>query len=82
MAAAALRRDEVAAARWALQAQPPGPLVTLVRLFLLGDWCLAEDVDAEGATVILRVNTEVPAEVQTAIAEAVGAAKVVLVDLS
>ena len=46
MAAAALRRDEVAAARWALQAQPPGPLVTLVRLFLLGDWCLAEDVDA------------------------------------
>ncbi|WP_280346733.1 ACT domain-containing protein, partial [Nocardia neocaledoniensis] len=43
---------------------------------------LSQDVDAEGATVVLRVNREVPAEVQTAIAEAVGAAKVVLVDLA
>ncbi|MGW5441616.1 phosphoglycerate dehydrogenase, partial [Nocardia asteroides] len=43
---------------------------------------LSQDVDAEGATVVLRVNREVPAEVQTAIAEAVGASKVVLVDLA
>ncbi|MBC7303867.1 MAG: phosphoglycerate dehydrogenase [Nocardia sp.] len=43
---------------------------------------LSQDVDAEGATVVLRVNAEVPAEVQTAIAEAVGASKVVLVDLA
>ncbi|MEV0688479.1 phosphoglycerate dehydrogenase [Nocardia sp. NPDC050378] len=43
---------------------------------------LSQDVDAEGATVVLRVNREVPAEVQSAIGEAVGAAKVVLVDLS
>ncbi|WP_410869965.1 phosphoglycerate dehydrogenase [Nocardia sp. A7] len=42
---------------------------------------LSQDVDAEGATVVLRVNAEVPAEVQTAIGEAVGASKVVLVDL-
>ena len=42
---------------------------------------LSQDVDAEGATVVLRVNAEVSAEVQTAIAEAVGASKVVLVDL-
>jgi D-3-phosphoglycerate dehydrogenase len=42
---------------------------------------LSQDVDAEGATVVLRVNAEVPAEVQAAIAEAVGASKVVLVDL-
>ncbi|WP_446221462.1 phosphoglycerate dehydrogenase [Nocardia sp. IBHARD005] len=42
---------------------------------------LSQDIDAEGATVVLRVNAEVPAEVQTAIAEAVGASKVVLVDL-
>ncbi|MEV0333277.1 phosphoglycerate dehydrogenase [Nocardia sp. NPDC050717] len=43
---------------------------------------LSQDVDAEGATVVLRVNREVPTEVQTAIAEAVGASKVVLVDLA
>lgn len=43
---------------------------------------LSQDVDKEGATVILRVNREVPADVQAAIAEAVGAAKVVLVDLA
>ncbi|MFD3743209.1 phosphoglycerate dehydrogenase [Nocardia sp. NPDC058633] len=42
---------------------------------------LSQDVDAEGATVVLRVNAEVPADVQTAIGEAVGASKVVLVDL-
>ncbi|WP_216917548.1 phosphoglycerate dehydrogenase [Nocardia sp. NBC_01377] len=42
---------------------------------------LSQDVDKEGATVILRVNREVPAEVQASIAEAVGAAKIVLVDL-
>lgn len=45
MAAGALRRDEIAAARWTLERQPPGPLALLVRLFLFGDWCLAEDVD-------------------------------------
>ncbi|BDT96648.1 MULTISPECIES: phosphoglycerate dehydrogenase [Nocardia] len=43
---------------------------------------LTQDVDKEGATVVLRVAREVPAGVQTAIAEAVGAAKVVQVDLS
>ncbi|QIS14697.1 phosphoglycerate dehydrogenase [Nocardia arthritidis] len=43
---------------------------------------LSQDVDKQGATVILRVNREVPADVQAAIADAVGAAKVVLVDLS
>jgi D-3-phosphoglycerate dehydrogenase / 2-oxoglutarate reductase len=43
---------------------------------------LTQDLAAEGATVILRVNKEVPAEVQSAIAEAVGAAKVAQVDLS
>lgn len=43
---------------------------------------LSQDIDAEGATVVLRVNAEVPAQVQTAIAEAVGASKVVLVDLA
>src|SRR5207248_2492653 len=43
---------------------------------------LSQDVDKEGATVILRVNKEVPADVQAAIAETVGAAKVALVDLS
>ncbi|WP_278263786.1 phosphoglycerate dehydrogenase [Nocardia sp. AG03] len=43
---------------------------------------LSQDIDAEGATVILRVNAEVPAEVQAAIGEAVGASKVVLVDLA
>ncbi|MEV0851777.1 phosphoglycerate dehydrogenase [Nocardia fluminea] len=43
---------------------------------------LSQDVDAEGATVVLRVNAEVPAAVQTAIGEAVGASKVVLVDLA
>ncbi|WP_433201803.1 phosphoglycerate dehydrogenase [Nocardia sp. CA-107356] len=42
---------------------------------------LSQDVDKEGATVVLRVNREVSAEVQTAIAESVGAAKIVLVDL-
>ncbi|WP_040797527.1 phosphoglycerate dehydrogenase [Nocardia higoensis] len=42
---------------------------------------LAQDVDKEGATVILRVNKPVPADVQAAIGEAVGAAKVTLVDL-
>ncbi|MEU7765228.1 phosphoglycerate dehydrogenase [Nocardia sp. NPDC049190] len=42
---------------------------------------LTQDVDKEGATVVLRVNREVPADVQTAIAESVGAAKIVLVDL-
>ncbi|WP_187687561.1 phosphoglycerate dehydrogenase [Nocardia wallacei] len=43
---------------------------------------LSQDVDKEGATVVLRVNKEVPADVQAAIAEAVGAAKVAQVDLS
>ncbi|WP_067711174.1 phosphoglycerate dehydrogenase [Nocardia yamanashiensis] len=42
---------------------------------------LTQDLEAEGATVILRVNKEVPAEVQAAIAEAVGAAKVAQVNL-
>ncbi|MGW4844642.1 phosphoglycerate dehydrogenase [Nocardia brasiliensis] len=42
---------------------------------------LSQDVDKEGATVILRVNREVPAEVEAAIGESVGAAKVVVVDL-
>ncbi|MFI5779220.1 phosphoglycerate dehydrogenase [Nocardia sp. NPDC051570] len=43
---------------------------------------LSQDVDKEGATVILRVNTDVPADVRNTIAEVVGAAKVALVDLS
>ncbi|MBY8856296.1 phosphoglycerate dehydrogenase [Nocardia sp. CA2R105] len=43
---------------------------------------LSQDVDQEGATVILRVNTQVPADVQAAIAQAVGATKVTQVDLS
>lgn len=43
---------------------------------------LSQDVDKEGATVVLRVNKEVPADVQAAIAEAVGAVKVAQVDLS
>jgi D-3-phosphoglycerate dehydrogenase len=43
---------------------------------------LSQDIDQEGATVILRVEESVPAEVQSSIAEAVGAAKVVQVDLS
>ncbi len=43
---------------------------------------LSQDVDSDGATVVLRVNTEVPADVQAAITEAVGASKVVVVDLS
>ncbi|MGW4282753.1 phosphoglycerate dehydrogenase, partial [Nocardia sp. NPDC004750] len=38
---------------------------------------LTQDVDKEGATVVLRVAREVPADVQAAIAESVGAAKVV-----
>ncbi|WP_194834650.1 phosphoglycerate dehydrogenase [Nocardia sp. XZ_19_369] len=42
---------------------------------------LSQDVDKEGATVMLRVNREVPADVESAIAESVGAAKVVVVDL-
>ncbi|WP_040791474.1 phosphoglycerate dehydrogenase [Nocardia paucivorans] len=42
---------------------------------------LTQDVNKEGATVVLRVNREVPADVQSSIAEAVGATKVVLVDL-
>lgn len=42
---------------------------------------LTQDVNKEGATVMLRVNREVPADVQASIAEAVGATKVVLVDL-
>ncbi|MFC9440231.1 phosphoglycerate dehydrogenase [Nocardia sp. NPDC057030] len=42
---------------------------------------LSQDVDKEGATVILRVNREVPDAVEAAIAESVGAAKVVVVDL-
>ncbi|WP_228002958.1 phosphoglycerate dehydrogenase [Nocardia australiensis] len=42
---------------------------------------LSQDVDKEGATVVLRVNRDVRADVQAAIVEAVGAAKVVLVDL-
>ncbi|MEU2038296.1 phosphoglycerate dehydrogenase [Nocardia niwae] len=43
---------------------------------------LTQDVDKEGATVVLRVAREVPAGVQAAIAESVGAAKVVQVDLT
>ncbi|MBF6354776.1 phosphoglycerate dehydrogenase [Nocardia higoensis] len=42
---------------------------------------LAQDVDKEGATVILRVNKPVPEDVQAAIGEAVGAAKIAQVDL-
>ncbi|MFE3443734.1 phosphoglycerate dehydrogenase [Nocardia sp. NPDC059180] len=42
---------------------------------------LTQDVDKEGATVMLRVGKEVSAEVQTAIRESVGATKVVQVDL-
>ncbi|WP_040836919.1 phosphoglycerate dehydrogenase [Nocardia brevicatena] len=42
---------------------------------------LTQDVNKEGATVVLRVNREVSADVQASIAEAVGATKVVLVDL-
>lgn len=42
---------------------------------------LSQDVDKEGATVVLRVNKEVPADVQAAIAESVGAGKIALVDL-
>ncbi|WP_280235470.1 phosphoglycerate dehydrogenase [Nocardia cyriacigeorgica] len=42
---------------------------------------LTQDVDKEGATVMLRVGKEVSAEVQNAIRESVGATKVVLVDL-
>ncbi|WP_330182411.1 phosphoglycerate dehydrogenase [Nocardia sp. NBC_01503] len=42
---------------------------------------LTQDLDQEGATVVLRVNKEVPADVQAAIAEAVGAAKVAQVNL-
>jgi len=42
---------------------------------------LSQDIDKEGATVILRVNKPVPADVQAAIGEAVGAAKIALVDL-
>ena len=42
---------------------------------------LTQDLEAEGATVVLRVNKDVPADVQAAIAEAVGAAKVALVSL-
>lgn len=43
---------------------------------------LTQDADKEGATVILRVGQEVPAEVQGAIAEAVGATKIAQIDLS
>ncbi|HLS77313.1 MAG TPA: phosphoglycerate dehydrogenase [Nocardia sp.] len=42
---------------------------------------LSQDIDKDGATVILRVNKPVPADVQAAIGEAVGAAKIALVDL-
>ncbi|NEW42464.1 phosphoglycerate dehydrogenase [Nocardia cyriacigeorgica] len=42
---------------------------------------LTQDVDKEGATVMLRVGKEVSAEVQNAIRESVGATKVVQVDL-
>ena len=43
---------------------------------------LSQDVDQEGATVILRVSEAVADDVRSAITEAVGAAKVVQVDLS
>jgi D-3-phosphoglycerate dehydrogenase len=43
---------------------------------------LTQDVDGEGATVVLRVDRDVPAGVQAELAEAVGAAKVAVVDLS
>lgn len=43
---------------------------------------LTQDMDAEGATVVFRVNRDVPADVRSAIAGAAGATKVVLVDLS
>ncbi|MQY29662.1 phosphoglycerate dehydrogenase [Nocardia aurantia] len=43
---------------------------------------LTQDVDKEGATVVLRVAEPVPAEVRAAIAEVVGAARVAQVDLS
>ncbi|MCX4093997.1 phosphoglycerate dehydrogenase [Nocardia sp. alder85J] len=43
---------------------------------------LTQDVDKEGATVVLRVAEPVSAEVRAAIAEVVGAVKVAQVDLS
>ncbi|TLF64171.1 phosphoglycerate dehydrogenase, partial [Nocardia asteroides NBRC 15531] len=43
---------------------------------------LAQDVDPGGATVILRVDKEVSAETKAWIEKAVGAAKVVSVDLA
>ncbi|WP_028476443.1 phosphoglycerate dehydrogenase [Nocardia sp. CNY236] len=43
---------------------------------------LTQDANKEGATVVFRVARDVPAEVRAAIAESVGAAKIVLVDLS
>lgn len=43
---------------------------------------MTQDADREGATIMLRVADEVPAAVRTAIAKAVGAAKVVQVDLN
>ena len=42
---------------------------------------LTQDANKEGATVVLRVNKEVPESVRSEIAAAVGAAKVALVDL-
>lgn len=43
---------------------------------------LSRDSDGAGATVVLRVDRAVPAEVQADLAQAVGAARVALVDLA
>ena len=43
---------------------------------------LSQDVSGEGATILLRVDRDVPAEVQQSIKDEVGAKNVVLVDLS
>jgi D-3-phosphoglycerate dehydrogenase len=43
---------------------------------------LSQDVSGEGATILLRVDRDVPVEVQQSIKDEVGAKNVILVDLS
>ena len=43
---------------------------------------LSEDAEGPGATILLRVDRDVPADVRAAIAEAVGAKLLEVVDLS
>jgi len=43
---------------------------------------LSEDAEGPGATILLRINRDVPADVRTSIAEAVGAKLLEVVDLS